>query len=77
MQNNKSVTAVEWLADEAMKLVVQYMQGTLNEDTLDDVIYEIGTKAKEMEKEQIIDAWITTADYHSSEQYYNETFKSE
>ncbi len=47
-------TAVEWLIDESMKLVVQYMQGTLNEDTLDDVIYEIGTKAKAMEKEQKI-----------------------
>jgi hypothetical protein len=46
-------TAVEWLIDESMKLVVQYMNGTLNEDTLDDVIYEIGTKAKEMEKEQM------------------------
>ena len=45
-------TATEWLIDEAMKLVVQYMQGTLNEDTLDDVIYKIGTKAKEMEKKQ-------------------------
>jgi len=44
-------TAVEWLIDESMKLVVQYMKGTLNEDTLDDVIYELGTKAKEMEKE--------------------------
>ena len=49
-------SAVEWLIDESMKLVVQYMQGTLNEDTLDGVIYEIGTKAKEMEKQQIIKA---------------------
>jgi|TARA_R110000868_G_scaffold39555_3_gene137683 hypothetical protein len=46
-------TAVEWLIDESMKLVVQYMKGTLNEDTLDDVIYELGTKAKEMEKENL------------------------
>ena len=46
-------TAVEWLLDESMKLVVQYMNGTLNEDTLDDVIYEIGTKAKEMEKKNL------------------------
>ena len=46
-------TAVEWLLDESMKLVVQYMDGTLNEDTLDDVIYEIGTKAKEMEKKNL------------------------
>jgi hypothetical protein len=46
-------TPVEWLIDEAMKLVVQYMNGTLNEETLDDDIYRIGTRAKEMEKEQI------------------------
>ena len=55
-------TAVEWLIDESMKLVVQYMKGTLNEDTLDDVIYELGTKAKEMEKEQIIDFGYDIAD---------------
>ena len=46
-------TPVEWLIDEAMILVVQYMNGTLNEETLDDDIYRIGTRAKEMEKEQI------------------------
>jgi len=46
-------TPVEWLIDEAMKLVVQYMNGTLNEETLDDDIYRIGTKAKEMEKERL------------------------
>jgi len=46
-------TPVEWLIDEAMKLVVQYMNGTLNEDTLDDDIYRIGTRAKEMEKERL------------------------
>ena len=76
-------TAVEWLIDEAMKLVVQYMQGTLNEDTLDDVIYEIGTKAKEMEKEQIIDSFNAgyinslKRKYTTTEQYYKENFKSE
>jgi hypothetical protein len=55
-------TAVKWLIDESMKLVVQYMKGTLNEDTLDDVIYELGTKAKEMEREQIIDFGYDIAD---------------
>lgn len=79
-------TAVEWLIDESMKLVLQYMQGTLNENTLDDVIHEITTKAKEMEKEQIIDA-VKSTDYiigatdkeseEFAQQYYNETFKSE
>ncbi len=46
-------TPVEWLIDEAMKLVMQYMNGTLNEETLDDDIYRIGTRAKEMEKEKL------------------------
>tara|TARA_R110000868_G_scaffold235272_1_gene488987 strand:- start:183 stop:431 length:249 start_codon:yes stop_codon:yes gene_type:complete len=79
-------TAVEWLIDESMKLVVQYMKGTLNEDTLDDVIYELGTKAKEMEKEQMFD-YIkknyvngeNSLKFHTEEfeNYYNETFKSE
>jgi len=46
-------TPVEWLIDEGMKLVIQYMNGTLNEDTLDDDIYRIGTRAKEMEKEKL------------------------
>ena len=46
-------TPVEWLIDEAMNLVIQYMNGTLNEDTLDDDIYRIGTRAKEMEKERL------------------------
>lgn len=50
-------TAVEWLINEGMKLVIQYMNGTLNEDTLDDDIYRIGTRAKEMEKEQIEQAY--------------------
>ena len=46
-------TPVEWLIDEAMNLVIQYMNGTLNEETLDDDIYRIGTRAKEMEKEKL------------------------
>jgi hypothetical protein len=75
-------TAVEWLIDESMKLVVQYMKGTLNEDTLDDVIYELGTKAKEMEKEQIKNAyWASYKEGQYSgdktaDEYYNETYKN-
>lgn len=83
-------TATEWLIDEAMKLVVQYMQGTLNEDTLDDVIYKIGTKAKEMEKEQHNETWdiahqagrfegkgIAENNWQTFETHWNENFKSE
>ncbi len=79
-------TAVEWLVDESMKLVAQVMTGTLNEDTLEDDVYRIVTKAKEMEKEQIIEAFNQGNIYEgnffdrvniNAEQYYNETFKSE
>ena len=59
-------TAVEWLVEK-----IQQANPTFKFDAL---IRE----AKSMEKEQIKDAWInslTTADYNSSEQYYNETFK--
>ena len=46
-------TQVEWLVDEGMKLLVQAMTGTLNEDTIEDDVYRIVTKAKEMEKEKL------------------------
>lgn len=49
-------TAVNFLRDEAIKLVVQAMQGTLNEDTLEYQISEIVTQALQMEREQIIGA---------------------
>ena len=46
-------TPVEWLVDESIKLVSQVMAGTLNEDTIEDDVYRIVTKAKEMEKERL------------------------
>ncbi len=75
MENNKKQTAVEWLTVEAMKLFTQAMTGTLNEDTLEDDVSTIITKAKAMEKEQIIKAYEnmnSMAMY--GEQYYNETY---
>ena len=53
MENNNTQSPVEWLIDEAMKLLVQAMTGTLNEDTIEDDVYRIVTKAKEMEKEKL------------------------
>ena len=50
---NMEKTPVEWLVDEGMKLLVQAMTGTLNEDTIEDDVYRIVTKAKEMEKEKL------------------------
>jgi hypothetical protein len=63
MSNNKQQTAVEWLAIYLKEVT------TLN---CDDIIKQ----AKEMEKEQIVDAvdsWIHTGNI-KGEQYYNETF---
>jgi hypothetical protein len=71
-------TAVEWLVEEMFK------QGYLNDKPLTiKNIESFFKQAKEMEKEQIINAVnygdergkITT--YRTAEQYYNETFKSE
>jgi hypothetical protein len=56
-------TAVEWLAERCG------LQG------LEDVIAE----AKEMEKEQIVNAYNDcewTGDHEDGEQYYNETYES-
>jgi hypothetical protein len=59
-------TAVEWLIDQIK-----------SEKYIEDVDFE---QAKEMEKEQIIEAWIATDNELqrlAAEQYYNEIFKSE
>jgi hypothetical protein len=69
----KEVTAVQWLID---KLITE------NEVTLKGENYKLFELAKEMEKQQIIDAFIghdsdTEDNLEIAEQYYNETFKSE
>jgi len=66
-------TAVEWLL------------GTLEQNDIIDLdsvdsnkYYNIINKAKEMEKEQIFDAYITShISMMSAEQYYYETFKEQ
>jgi len=64
-------TAVEWLVEELPILKIQLLE-------------KVVAKAKEMEKEQIIESyWNGTIDLEKNEalkiaeQYYNETFKSE
>lgn len=75
-------TSVEWLIDQAMVLVIQYMNGTLNEDTLEDDIFNIGTKAKEMEKEKQEYFFECGRNFQLTgegtfQKVYDETFKSE
>ena len=57
-------TAVEFLVDN-----LHYLHSTKWDDILE--------QAKEIEKEQIKNAWLnslTKGDYNSAEEYYNETF---
>ena len=72
------MTAVEWLIDELTDNGIEYL----------DLAYEIIEKAKEMEKQQIIDAveWGNRKGYDEhrltcildeDEDYYNETYKKE
>jgi len=66
-------TAVEWLLDR------------IEDVDLTEKLWEnVKQQAKEMEKQQIFDAWdngydkgfgYSDAKFNSSEQYYNETFK--
>ena len=71
-------TAVQWYAIESGKLEVERAKGYLTFSQMFDKMLEILKQAKEMEKEQIVEAWNTgTYAYNNGEQYYNETFKSE
>ena len=61
-------TAVEWLIDQLV---------TGNEVTLKGENYKLFDQAKEMEKEQLSDAWYAGDEdgaIHEFEQYYNETY---
>ena len=62
-----------------MKTAVNYLVEQLDEIGFHTiVIKKIIDKAKEMEKEQIINACKQCSySYEEAEQYYNETFKSE
>lgn len=71
-------TAVEFLAYDLMNLDIAYEMG-LEKNEFHKLRQEIIKKAKEMEKQQIIDAY--THDRFilkiTAEQYYKENFKSE
>jgi hypothetical protein len=59
-------TAVDWLVEKLKENGVKFWQEEI----------EMIEEAKEMEKQQIIDAY-NNGDNRSAELYYNETFKSE
>lgn len=77
MENNKQQTAVEWLVNELSKYDIHSYTSLIEWN----VLKELATKAKEMEKEQIVHAHLTGL-IHPLEmeatkqacQYYNETY---
>jgi len=83
MERMEKQTAVEWLVSELMSKGIINADGWVWDD--DVSIVDITKQAKEMEKQQIIDAviWFDDTERTPSQidiivqQYYNETFKSE
>ena len=75
MSVDKQQTAVEWLEDAIDRIIETY-----DVDMMRYHLEKAYEQAKEMEKEQIINAY--KADLHpcsdeDAEQYYNETFKQQ
>jgi hypothetical protein len=82
---DKQQTSVDWLSNRAYELFEQYSEGNFDRITLNKLMFEATNKAKEMEKEQIINAFEqgenNSVDYFNpenrikeSEHYYNETY---
>jgi len=81
MVNNKNMTAVDWLEDELAKKLKHIIES--KDYVLMETLFE---KAKQMEKEQIIDSFRNGLDdfydkdtsfYENGEKYYNETYKQQ
>jgi hypothetical protein len=83
-------TAVEWYAEQSMRLELERAKGNISINEMLNQLSNVLEKAKAMEKEQhdktAEEWWKEGAHYMESggrakwesfEQYYNETFKSE
>ena len=76
-------TAVEWYNLKVIELMKQREQGNIDVLEFRNQLDLLLEQAKEIEKEQIMDAWnnainaVEKDKWESFEQYYNETFKSE
>ena len=71
-------TAVEWLVEQIVEYDFSPRDNTYLIEIPSWILKERIEKAKEMEKEQIINAWIATDNELqriSAEKYYNETFE--
>jgi hypothetical protein len=80
MTNNKQQTAVEWYAGIVHDLEVAKDFGAISVTEYYEELTKAVEQAKEMEKEQIVNAWMATDNplqRISAEQYYNKTYKQQ
>jgi len=86
MEKNKLFTAVERFSNQTYELFEQYSEGKFDRVQLNKLMVDATNKAKEMEKEKIIDAFGVGCQVESTrligyqgmaEQYYNETYKQD
>jgi len=86
MEKNKQQTAVGWYDNEIGKLFDQFLMGKIKIYDFQNQRLKLEKQAKEMEKEQIIEAFeigIQSEFFHQTfnapckdgEQYYTETYK--
>lgn len=73
------MTAVEWLEEQMFNLQIELNKEKISITKYEWIRLEIINQAKEMEKEQMLNAYEggETVQFENAEQYYNETFKSE
>jgi hypothetical protein len=85
MESNKLFTAVERFSNHTYELFEQYSEGKFDRIQLNKLMVDATNKAKEMEKEQIIDAYdaglfdgtMDDVNDRMYKQYYNETYKQD
>jgi hypothetical protein len=73
-------TAVDWYEKEINSLFEKYDAKQISRADFLIMKHNIFYSAKEMEKDQIIEAWMATDNplqRMSAEQYYNETYNTE
>jgi hypothetical protein len=77
----KNKSAVEWFFGQSLELTLQLSKRRISHRTWELEMVKISEQAKEMEKQQIINAFKSgdcngTFETINAEQYYNETFKN-
>ena len=76
------MTAIEWLNEQLQEMDSKYFNNLIQIEMGRDNYNHIIEQAKEMHKQEIIDAWnIGYREFYDGsstpEEYYNKTFKSE